>query len=148
MTTIRPLTSSDLEDWTRLWTEYLAFYETSRPEDIFALTWARIHDPDEALHARIAVADGRAIGLVHFLYHRTFWDAEDRCYLNDLYVSPDARGTGAGQALIEAVYAHAKAARAAQVYWLTAEDNVAARALYDRIGVKTEFIKYVGPLAS
>ena len=148
MTIIRPLTPADRQDWTRLWTEYLAFYETSRPEDVFDLTWARIQDPDEALHARIAVRDGVALGLVHFLYHRTFWDAEDRCYLNDLYVSPDARGTGAGQALIEAVYVHAKDAGAAQVYWLTAEDNTTARALYDRIGVKTEFIKYVGPPAS
>ena len=148
MTTTRPLTPSDFDDWTRLWTDYLAFYGTSRPAEVFSHTWSRIQDPAAPLHGRIAEADGRAVGIVHFLYHPTFWDAEDRCYLNDLFVEPTARGTGAGRALIEAVYAHASETGAAQVYWLTAEDNATARALYDRLAVKTEFIKYMGPQGS
>ena len=58
-------------------------------------------------------------------------DLVDRayCYLEDLFVSSDARGSGAGRALIQAVYRAADAANADQVYWLTAQSNMTARKL-------------------
>ncbi|MGX1306119.1 GNAT superfamily N-acetyltransferase [Amorphus suaedae] len=64
------------------------------------------------------------------------------CYLQDLFVSPDVRGSGAGRALIEAVYEAADAAGAEQVYWLTQTFNETARRLYDRVASVTPFIKY------
>jgi GNAT superfamily N-acetyltransferase len=67
---------------------------------------------------------------------------EDVCYLQDLYVDPQARGTGAGRALIEAVYAAADANGTPSVYWLTQDHNTTARQLYDRIAKVTPFIKY------
>jgi GNAT superfamily N-acetyltransferase len=80
---------------------------------------------------------------VHYIFHRHGWHLADVCYLQDLYVAPEARGTGAGRALIEAVYAMADANGTPNVYWLTQEFNSKARALYDRIGRVTPFIKYV-----
>ena len=56
--------------------------------------------------------------------------------------SPEVRGTGVGRALIEAVYTAADEAGAPSVYWLTQDFNHTARQLYDRIGVKTPFIRY------
>jgi len=79
---------------------------------------------------------------VHYLFHPVTWAKSDRCYLEDLFVSPDARVKGAGRALIEAVYQAAEEAGTDQVYWLTAESNMTARRLYDRIGHVTPFIKY------
>ena len=66
----------------------------------------------------------------------------DGCYLQDLFAAPEARGTGAGRALIEAVYKASDDAGCPVVYWNTADDNATARVLYDRIARKTEFIKY------
>ena len=83
------------------------------------------------------------MGLAHIIFHRHGWQVEDVCYLQDLYVAPEARGTGAGRALIEAVYAAADAAGAPNVYWLTQEFNTTARQLYDRVGRLTPFVKYV-----
>ena len=57
-------------------------------------------------------------------------------------MAPQARGTGTGRALIEAVYAAADASGAPRVYWLTQEDNHTARKLYDRIGRLSGFVKY------
>ena len=54
--------------------------------------------------------DGRLVGIVHYLFHPVTWSIAPRCYLEDLFVSPDARGSGAGRALIEAVYRAADAA--------------------------------------
>ena len=83
------------------------------------------------------------MGLVHYIFHRHGWRLEEVTYLQDLYVAPEARGTGMGRALIEAVFAAADAAGRPHVYWLTQSFNSTARQLYDRIGEATPFVKYV-----
>lgn len=140
---IRPLTADDYADWARLWTGYLTYYETTLPEAIYASTFARLlgNDPQD-YNGFIAEVDGRPLGLTHYLFHRHAWKVENVCYLQDLFVSPEARGTGMGRALIEAVYAAADRAGAPAVYWMTQDFNVTARTLYDRIGTLTPFVKY------
>jgi GNAT superfamily N-acetyltransferase len=142
MLTIRPIETSDALEWRRLWAAYLAFYETSRPASVFDSAFARLLDPVEPVWGLLAIHDGAAIGLVHCIRHRHNWSVEDVCYLQDLYVDDTARGSGAGRALIEAVYARADADGLANVYWLTDAGNAQARMLYDRIGVLTPFVKY------
>jgi GNAT superfamily N-acetyltransferase len=88
---------------------------------------------------------GRAVGLANCILHRDGWSLEDVCYLQDLYVDESVRGTGAGRALIEAVYAEADARNAPSVYWMTQTFNATGRRLYDRVGVLTPFIQYVRP---
>lgn len=141
--TIRPLGPADEAEWRRLWTAYLAFYETAAPEEVHVSTFRRLlGDDPRDFNGLLAVLDGRPVGLAHHLFHRHGWKIEDVCYLQDLYADPEVRGRGIGRALIEAVYAAADAARAPSVYWLTQEFNTAARRLYDRVGQLTPFIKY------
>jgi GNAT superfamily N-acetyltransferase len=146
-TLIRPLLLSDEAAWRGLWTDYLAFYETTLPEEVYASTFARLlgNDPQDFC-GLIAEQDGQPVGLAHYLFHRHGWKIENTCYLQDLYVDPLARGTGLGRALIEAVYAAADAAGAPSVYWLTQDFNHQARQLYDRVARVTPFIRYVRPL--
>ena len=126
-----------------LWNGYLAFYGTSLSRETTDTTWQRLFDPSEEMYGLCAAgADGETVGIVHYLFHRVTWSTAWRCYLEDLYVDPASRGSGAGRALIEAVYAAADAREADQVYWLTQESNLTARQLYDRIARKTPFIKY------
>ncbi|MFC3086110.1 GNAT family N-acetyltransferase [Tabrizicola soli] len=141
--TIRPLRPDDEADWRRLWTGYLDFYQTSVPEAVYASTFARLlGDDPQDFSALIAEVDGRPMGLAHYLFHRHCWRIENVCYLQDLFVAPEARGTGLGRALIEAVYARADAAGAPGVYWLTQDFNAEARQLYDRIARVSPFIRY------
>jgi GNAT superfamily N-acetyltransferase len=142
-TLIRPLRTNDEADWRRLWSGYLQFYQTSVPETVYASTFARLlgEDPRD-FSALVAEQDGRLLGLTHFLFHRHAWKVENVCYLQDLYVAPEARGTGLGRKLIEAVYAQADAVKAPQVYWLTQDFNHEARQLYDRIAKVSPFIRY------
>lgn len=144
--TIRPLTDADEAHWRRLWTAYLAFYETAVPEEVYRTTFARLLSgaPGE-FRGLIAEVGGRPVGLVHYLFHRTCWAVADTCYLQDLYADPEVRGRGVGRALIEAVYAAADRHGAVSVYWLTQEFNTTARRLYDRIGQVTPFIRYRRP---
>lgn len=145
--TIRPLAEADEPAWRRLWTGYLDYYETSVPEEVYRTTFARLlsDDPQE-FHGRLAIVGGEAVGLVHFLFHRHCWKIENVCYLQDLYTDPGLRGRGVARALIETVYARADAEGAPAVYWLTQEFNYRGRMLYDKVGVKTPFIRYNRPL--
>lgn len=144
---IRPLTASDEADWRRLWTGYLAYYETTVPETVYQSTFARLLGDDPRDFSCLVAEDatGHLVGLTHFLFHRHAWKVEEVCYLQDLFAEPDARGLGVGRALIEAVYDAADAAGAPAVYWLTQDFNATARKLYDRIGELTPFIKYQRP---
>ena len=143
MTRIRPLTRGDEAEWRRLWTAYLAFYDTSVSEEVYRTQFDRLlGDDPQDYSCRIAEVDGRPRGLTHFVFHRHGWRIENVCYLQDLYADPEVRGQGIGRALIKAVYAEADSAGCPQVYWMTQADNHEARRLYDRIAVLTPFIKY------
>jgi GNAT superfamily N-acetyltransferase len=139
----RPLRAEDEAEWRALWKGYLAFYDATAPEEVYRTTFARLLDPElPQQRAFVAEQEGRAVGLVHVVLHAHNWRIEDVCYLQDLYVDPEVRGTGAGRALIEAVYAFADANGTPSVYWLTQDFNAPARQLYDRVAKLTPFVKY------
>ncbi|MEZ6028257.1 MAG: GNAT family N-acetyltransferase [Hyphomonadaceae bacterium] len=141
--TIRPLEIADHEQWQKLWRGYLEFYDTSLSQDVTNLTWTRILDPEAPIHGLCADdGAGNVLGIVHYLFHPVTWAAGPRCYLEDLFTAPEARGRGVGRALIEAVYRAADARGADQVYWLTQQFNATARQLYDQVATATPFIKY------
>ncbi|WP_417260933.1 GNAT family N-acetyltransferase [Celeribacter sp.] len=143
MPLIRPLTPKDRAQWDVLWRAYLTFYESELGPEIYDATFARLTDPAaKERGALVAEQDGELIGLVHYIFHAHNWRIEDVCYLQDLYVSEAARGTGAGRTLIEGVYKVADENGTPSVYWTTQHFNETARKLYDRIGDLTPFIKY------
>jgi GNAT superfamily N-acetyltransferase len=139
---VRPLQLSDRSAWEPLWRAYLAFYETTQEPDAMDVAWQRLNDPAEPMFGFGAHVDGRMRGIVHYLFHRSFWTIGDYCYLQDLFVAETVRSMGIGRALIEAVYQRARAAGASRVYWLTQESNATARALYDKLAQRSGFIQY------
>lgn len=140
---VRTFRESDHDQWANLWRGYLDFYEADVPGDVSELTWRRLLDPEAPIMGFCAAReDSVLLGMVHYLFHPVTWAAGPRCYLEDLFTAPEARGQGVGRALIEAVYAAADARGADQVYWLTAETNATARRLYDSVASVTPFIKY------
>jgi GNAT superfamily N-acetyltransferase len=139
---IRPVGADERAAWEPLWKGYLDFYKTSVPKEVYDTTWARLHDPSEPMGLLGAYVDGKLLGIVHYLYHRSCWTIGNYCYLQDLFVAESARKLGLGRALIEAVYERARADGASRVHWLTHETNATARALYDTLADRPGFIQY------
>jgi GNAT superfamily N-acetyltransferase len=143
--TIRDLAPADRAQWHPLWQGYLDFYETKLDDDITEVTFARLLDPAEPMFALVAERAGKLIGVVQCVIHRATWTKTHYCYLEDLFVAPDARDGGVGGALIAAVYAKADQLDATRVYWLTHETNATARVLYEAVGKRSGFIQYRRP---
>ena len=141
--TIRPLEPADRAAWNPLWQGYLTFYETDLDPAVTEITWARLMREGEDPNGFAALNEaGEMIGFTHYLYHRSTWSNGPYCYLEDLYVSEAARGTGAGRALIEAVAAKAEEDGAERLYWNTQSFNETARRLYDQVAALTPFVQY------
>jgi GNAT superfamily N-acetyltransferase len=143
---IRAVARDDYAQWLPLWQGYNAFYgrsgATAVAPAITAATWGRFFDAYEPLWALVAEREGALVGLVHYLYHRHTNMIEPTCYLEDLFTAEAARGRGVGRALIEAVYARAKADGLTRVYWHTHESNATAMRLYDQVAERPGFVMY------
>jgi GNAT superfamily N-acetyltransferase len=143
MVSVRPVMASDEQAWLKLFRDYVVFYKTTVPEEVIAETWRRLLNREDNMMALTALDDsGKIVGIAALVFHRSTWARTWYCYLEDLFVAPEARGLGVGRALIEAVYAEADRRGAERVYWATQEGNATARKLYDRIGTLTEFVQY------
>jgi ribosomal protein S18 acetylase RimI-like enzyme len=145
--TIRPLTPQDRTAWEGLFSAYAAFYNTTLPDGAFDTVWHWIFDPENDFWCDLAVSDeGIAVGFTQYqLMHRSL-GASMVCYLSDLYVDPNIRGTGAGRALIDHVIAFARSRGLTNVRWLTHETNTQARRLYDTYRPPSGFILYSVPV--
>jgi GNAT superfamily N-acetyltransferase len=143
---VRPVAPTDLAQWRPLWDGYNAFYGRSGPtalaEEITRTTWARFFDAYEPMHALVAEHEGRLVGLVHYLFHRSTVAIGPNCYLQDLFTDAALRGQGVGRALIAAVAERARAGGASRVYWMTHETNTPAMRLYDQVAEKPGFLIY------
>lgn len=140
---IRDLQPQDRDDWERLYRQYAEFYKEPMNEDILARTWSWLLDAQHPLQGKVvATANGALLGLAHY---RSFPEpllGKDAGFLDDLFVSPDQRGSGLGRRLIEAVAQAGKEQGWPFLRWITAQDNAQARRLYDGLAQATAWVTY------
>lgn len=142
--TIRHATPADEARWRELWEGYCAFYEVSLSGAVTAQTWRRILDPASPVHSIVACdTAGRVQGIANYILHDNTWTLTPVCYLEDLFVDAAERGQQFGKALIDWLAAQMKAQGWSRLYWMTREDNAAARRLYDRYTPRDAFVRYV-----
>ena len=142
-TSVRRVEPGDERAWKALYTGYRAFYELVPDAAVVDRVWTWVCDDGNEVEGLVALdADGRAVGLAHFRPFARPLAASTGGFLDDLFVVPEARGSGAAQALIEAVAAIGRARGWSVVRWITAEDNDRARAVYDRLAARTRWVTY------
>jgi ribosomal protein S18 acetylase RimI-like enzyme len=133
---ITPVGPADLPELLPLLRAYCDFYEVT-PSDgaLEALARALLADPRrEGLQLLSRDGGGRAVGFATLYWTWQTLSAARAGVMNDLYVAPEARGTGVAGALIDACVERCREHGAAELVWETARDNTRAQALYDRIG--------------
>jgi len=139
---------AELDELLPLMRGYSDFYEvTPTDEALLALSRALIADPQREGQQFLARdGDGRAIGFatVYWLWSTT--SATRIGLMNDLFVAPEGRGSGAAEALIERCREACREHGASKLTWQTAKDNGRAQAVYDRIGgERSEWLDYSLP---
>jgi GNAT superfamily N-acetyltransferase len=139
---IRTLVAADRPEWERLYAGYAAFYKVTQTPEMRATVWGWLHDPAHQTRGLVAEEEGRLIGLAHFRPFARPLSASTGGFLDDLFVDPAARGSGAADALIGAIADEGRKQGWTVIRWITAEDNYRARALYDRVAEKTKWATY------
>lgn len=140
--TIRPPAPADRPAWDVLYAGYAGFYGVAQTPAMRDRVWSWLLDPGHETRGLLALQDGRPVGLAHFRAFARPLSATVGGFLDDLFVAPDARGSGAAAALIAAVKAEGQARGWSVIRWITAEDNDRARALYDRVATRTKWVTY------
>jgi GNAT superfamily N-acetyltransferase len=138
--TIDTVAEPDLIELLALMRAYCDFYSTApSDEQLLALSRAAISDPlleGVQLIARDTV--GTAVGFASVFWS---WDTTEGSrigIMNDLYLAPEARGSGLAEALIERCLGHCRARGASRLEWQTAPENLRAQAVYERVGARRE----------
>ena len=140
MTAISTVGEADLGELLPLMRGYADFYDVSPSDEaLLALSRALIADPvHEGMQFLARDGGGRAIGFatVYWLWSTT--GATRIGLMNDLFVAPEGRGSGAAEALIERCRVACRERGASKLTWRTAKDNARAQAVYDRVGGERE----------
>lgn len=137
---IRAIEMRDEDAWRRLFRAYGRFYETELTDAVLEKVWALLLQRDSGIDGLVSELDGTVVGFAHYRCHpATFTGGYDR-YLDDLFVSLEARGAGHATALIE--HLAALAGSGGTLRWVTAADNAQAQRVYDRIATRTTWVTY------
>ena len=139
---IRPVEATDRAAWDALYEGYATFYDVPQDGEMRDRVFGWLMDAGHEVNGLVAENDGDVIGLTHYRPFASPLRAGVNCFLDDLFVSPDARGHGAAQALIEGVSQVARDNGWGVVRWITADNNYRARGVYDGLATRTGWITY------
>ncbi|SDI86293.1 Acetyltransferase (GNAT) family protein [Frankineae bacterium MT45] len=141
VTDLRP---SDRDRWQQLYTGYCDFYEVPAYPAKLDRVWGWLHDPANEVNGVVVreSADAPPAGLAHFRAFARPLHGAIGCYLDDLFVAPEARGSGAVEALLAELRRRAREQGWDVIRWITSDTNVRARTAYDRVATASNFITY------
>ncbi|PSJ54214.1 GNAT family N-acetyltransferase [Kumtagia ephedrae] len=141
---VREPRAEDRDAFLAMWEDFVALAPSEPGNHAMGpLNWERIMGTEHALQCLLAAdADDRPRAFVLFLAFPFTWSRGDVCYLQDIYVCPEARGRGMAQALIARVAEIGRARGWFKIFWMTQSDNFAAQRLYDKVAERKDYIRY------
>lgn len=142
-------TEADFDRWRQLYRGYAEFYEFDQSDEQAAKVWSWIHDRQHEVRALVARDDGGfPVGIAHYRPFARPLRASVGCFLDDLFVAREHRGTGVVDALLAELRRLAAAEGWDTVRWITADDNYRGRGKYDQVATRTMWITYDMPPAA
>lgn len=139
---IRKPNPGDRPEWDRLYAAYATFYKVDQTPEMRDRVWGWLHDPAHESEGLVAGEGDRLVALAHFRPFARPLSATTGGFLDDLFVDPETRGTGAADAMLASLEEIAISRGWTVIRWITAENNYRARAVYDRKAARTGWITY------
>jgi GNAT superfamily N-acetyltransferase len=134
----------DKDAWLGQWHAWQDHIKGAVPPQVTERTWRRAQEPESGLLILLGFTpEGEAIGLATVSFTPFAWTGADIAFLQDLFVLDRARGQGAGDALLRAVYAEADERGATQVFWMVDETDERLQRFYERNGIRTPYLRYM-----
>lgn len=140
---VRPLGDKDFFPWLGLFEGYSEFNKSNLTDEKALRVWSWIIDKNHDLDGAVAVDENG--DFVGFTLYRAFprtMSGDVGLFIDDLYVTGDAREAGADRALMDFAKAYAKAHGYRGLQWVTTPDNKTAEKLYDEVGTRTNRVIY------
>ncbi len=131
-----------------MYAEYIGEKDTQETQEVRDKLWAWLIDPNHEVKGLIAINDkGVVVGFVHYRPFPVLSGAEKGGFIDDLFVTPNARGKRIAKELIEAVVKIGKKNNWKGIRWMTDESNVSAKKAYDKLAIRTNWVTYdIAPL--
>ncbi|SDF93234.1 L-amino acid N-acyltransferase YncA [Lentzea fradiae] len=132
---IRRIEARDIDATVRLVHE-LALYE--KAPELCLLTAEQLHTAlfrdNPALFGHVAEVDGEVVGIALWFLNFSTWDGVHGIYLEDLYVTPEHRGSGIGRQLLETLAQECVAQGYTRFQWSVLNWNAPSIAFYEKLG--------------
>ena len=139
---IREIQLKDKDQWEKLYKGYADFYKVEMNNKILETVWNWLRNKNHEVQGIVYEIDDNIVALAHYRRMPSPLRGQDIGYLDDLYVDPKYRSQKIGEKLINKIKEISKSKDWNFVRWITRDDNVRAKSLYDRISEKTNWNVY------
>ena len=142
---IRPATPADT-DLILQFVRELAIYEKAEHEVLATPEHVQrtLFCEQPSVFGLICLSEGKPVGFAVYFFNYSTWQGRHGLYLEDLYVTPDSRGQGAGKALLQHLAKIAVDKDCGRFEWSVLDWNTPSIEFYDSLGAlpQTEWIRY------
>ena len=139
---VREIQLKDNQQWQELYKGYANFYKVEMNNQILETVWSWLHDRNHELNGIVYEIDENIVALAHYRRMPRPLKGQDIGFLDDLFVEPIHRGKKIGEKLLNELKNISKSKEWGLIRWLTRDDNLRAKALYDRVAKKTSWDLY------
>ena len=139
---IRKIQPKDKNQWEKLYGGYADFYKVEMNDKILQTVWNWLHDKNHEVNGVVYEVEDRIVAFAHYRRMPNPLRGQDIGFLDDLFVHPEFRGQKIGEKQINKMkeISHTKGWKL--VRWITRNDNLRAKSLYDRVSEKTNWDVY------
>ena len=139
---IRKIKIEDKESWKKLYKDYADFYKSPINEKILDTVWSWLMDKNHEVKGIVYEINGNLTALAHYRAMPRPLKGKYIGFLDDLYVDPTYRNQKIGRKIMDEIKVISKSERWDLVRWITLQDNIKAKSLYDKISEKTNWEVY------
>ena len=139
---IREIQLKDKEQWEKLYKGYANFYKVEMNEQILQTVWDWLHNKNHEVDGLVYEINNSIVALAHYRKMPRPLKGNNIGFLDDLYVDPEHRGKRIGEKILNKLKEISKSKEWNLIRWITRDDNLRAKSLYDRVAQKTTWDLY------